>query len=224
MQRRRFMHRGTGPGTSPRGLPASVSVLSRYSYLQRLDRVQPGRLAGRVEPEQHPGEDRGEHRRHDRVERHGGGHRAVGPHGPRDAARRAPSRSGSPTSVSVAASTRNWNMISRRVAPSAFRTPISRVRSVTEIIMIATTPTPPTIRPTLDSAIMAMKKPGCDAVEGVQQLVLRDHREVVVGARPEPRGPCGARRSPRPAPPARSRSRWARRRTACPPSGSPPPW
>ena len=50
-----------------------------------------------------------------------------------------------PIRVSVAASTRNWNMISPRVAPSALRTPISRVRSVTEIIMIATTPTPPTI-------------------------------------------------------------------------------
>ena len=33
-----------------------------------------------------------------------------------------------------------------RRAPSAFRTPISRVRSVTEIIMIAITPMPPTIR------------------------------------------------------------------------------
>ena len=62
-----------------------------------------------------------------------------------------------PTSVSVAASTRNWNMISRRVAPRALRTPISRVRSVTEIIMMATTPTPPTMSPTLDSAIMTMK-------------------------------------------------------------------
>jgi len=30
--------------------------------------------------------------------------------------------------------------------------PISRVRSVTEIIMIATTPIPPTIRPTIDNA------------------------------------------------------------------------
>ena len=38
-----------------------------------------------------------------------------------------------------------------RVAPSALRTPISRVRSVTEIIMIATTPTPPTISPTAES-------------------------------------------------------------------------
>ena len=64
-----------------------------------------------------------------------------------------------PMRVSVAASTRNWNMISCRVAPSALRTPISRVRSVTEIIMIATTPTPPTISPTLDSAIITTKKP-----------------------------------------------------------------
>ena len=44
------------------------------------------------------------------------------------------------------------------MAPSALRTPISRVRSVTEIIMIATTPTPPTISPTPESAIMMMKK------------------------------------------------------------------
>ena len=44
-----------------------------------------------------------------------------------------------------------------RVAPSALRTPISRVRSVTEIIMIATTPTPPTISPTADSAIITRK-------------------------------------------------------------------
>ncbi len=56
-----------------------------------------------------------------------------------------------PTRVSVAASTRNCHRISRRVAPSALRTPISRVRSVTEIIMIAITPTPPTINPTADS-------------------------------------------------------------------------
>src|SRR3989475_128545 len=46
-----------------------------------------------------------------------------------------------PTRVRVEASTRNCHRIARRVAPSALRTPISRVRSVTEIIMIATTPT-----------------------------------------------------------------------------------
>ncbi len=59
--------------------------------------------------------------------------------------------------VRVAASTRNCQRISRRLAPRALRTPISRVRSVTEIIMIATTPTPPTINPTLDSASMTRK-------------------------------------------------------------------
>ena len=62
-----------------------------------------------------------------------------------------------PIPVSVTASTRNWKRIVARVAPKAFRTPIYRVRSVTEIIMIATTPTPPTIRPTAESAIITRK-------------------------------------------------------------------
>src|SRR5439155_26898070 len=63
-----------------------------------------------------------------------------------------------PTSVRVEASTRNCHKLARRVAPSALRTPISRVRSVTEIIMIATTPTPPTINPTDESTIITRKK------------------------------------------------------------------
>ena len=50
-----------------------------------------------------------------------------------------------PTDVRNAASIRNWNKISGRRAPSALRTPISRVRSVTEIDMMAITPMPPTI-------------------------------------------------------------------------------
>ena len=50
-----------------------------------------------------------------------------------------------PTDVRNTASRRNCHRISRRRAPSALRTPISRVRSVTEIIMIAMTPMPPTI-------------------------------------------------------------------------------
>src|SRR5687767_22779 len=63
-----------------------------------------------------------------------------------------------PIPVNVTASTRNCQRIVARVAPSAFRTPISRVRSVTEIIMIAMTPTPPTIRPTADNTTMTRKK------------------------------------------------------------------
>jgi len=62
-----------------------------------------------------------------------------------------------PTSVRVDASTRNCHRIARRVAPSALRTPISRVRSVTEIIMMATTPTPPTISPMDESTSIARK-------------------------------------------------------------------
>ncbi len=62
-----------------------------------------------------------------------------------------------PTNVRVAASTRNCHRISRRVAPRALRTPISRVRSVTEIVMIATTPTPPTISPMDESTSITRK-------------------------------------------------------------------
>src|SRR5438128_12272567 len=62
-----------------------------------------------------------------------------------------------PISVSVAASTRNCHRISRRVAPMALRTPISRVRSVTETIMIAITPTPPTSSPTAERASITMR-------------------------------------------------------------------
>ena len=50
-----------------------------------------------------------------------------------------------PIDVRNTASIRNCQRISRRRAPSALRTPISRVRSVTEIIMMAMTPMPPTI-------------------------------------------------------------------------------
>ncbi len=63
-----------------------------------------------------------------------------------------------PATVSVEASKRNCQRISLRRAPSAFRTPISRVRSVTEIIMMAITPTPPTRRATEDRPSMTMKK------------------------------------------------------------------
>src|SRR5881394_4055549 len=62
-----------------------------------------------------------------------------------------------PTTVRVEASTRNCHWMARRVAPSALRTPISRVRSVTEIIMIATTPTPPTINAMDDSTSITRK-------------------------------------------------------------------
>ncbi len=51
-----------------------------------------------------------------------------------------------PISVRITASTRNWPRIERRRAPSALRTPISRVRSVTETSMMFMIPTPATSR------------------------------------------------------------------------------
>src|SRR5438874_1890216 len=52
-----------------------------------------------------------------------------------------------PAPVSTMASVRNCQMMSRFRAPMAMRTPISRVRCVTDISMMFITPTPPTSRP-----------------------------------------------------------------------------
>ena len=59
-----------------------------------------------------------------------------------------------PAPVRVIASTRNCQRTSRCRAPSAFRTPISRVRSVTETSMMFMTPIPPTISPIEEIATM----------------------------------------------------------------------
>ena len=64
-----------------------------------------------------------------------------------------------PSEVRNAASIRNWKRISARRAPSALRTPISRVRSVTEIDMIAITPMPPTISAIDEMTISAKNVP-----------------------------------------------------------------
>src|SRR6266540_1522221 len=62
-----------------------------------------------------------------------------------------------PIKVSVAASTRNCHRTSRRVAPMALRSPISRVRLVTDTIMIAITPIPPTRSAMLESTSITQK-------------------------------------------------------------------
>ena len=64
-----------------------------------------------------------------------------------------------PMPVRVTASTRNWAATSLRVAPIAFRTPISRVRSVTVTSMMFITPTPPTSRAMPAMKIMAAAIP-----------------------------------------------------------------
>src|ERR1019366_3747973 len=59
---------------------------------------------------------------------------------------------GTSAPVRVMASTRNWPTISRRRAPRALRTPISRVRSVTLTSIMFITPMPPTSRPSAEMA------------------------------------------------------------------------
>ena len=63
-----------------------------------------------------------------------------------------------PIELVTAASMTNWERIVRRFAPSAFRIPISRVRSVTETSMMFITPTPATRRemPAMPPSIIDM--------------------------------------------------------------------
>ena len=84
-----------------------------------------------------------------------------------------------PIDVSTTASARNWKRISCRRAPSALRTPISRVRSVTEIIMIAITPMPPTISAIDEMTTSARNVALADLIPQPAAGVLRDEVEVV---------------------------------------------
>ena len=66
-----------------------------------------------------------------------------------------------PSEVRKTASSMNCQRISRRRAPSALRTPISRVRSVTLMVMMAITPMPPTIRAIDEMTTSARKIAAC---------------------------------------------------------------
>ena len=66
-----------------------------------------------------------------------------------------------PTRQTSIASTMNWVRMSPWVAPSALRTPISRVRSVTVMSMMFITPMPPTsseIPPMAESTVDMIRK------------------------------------------------------------------
>ena len=61
--------------------------------------------------------------------------------------------------------------MSRRTAPMALRTPISRVRSVTDTSMMFITPTPPTSSAIDEMKIIASVMPPVIALEVSDQLV-----------------------------------------------------
>ena len=91
-----------------------------------------------------------------------------------------------PMPVSVHASMRNCNRMSRRVAPSALRKPISRVRLVTDTIMMAMTPMPPTSKATPESTIITRKKTLVMPlkVSRIWSCVTRSKLFVLPGRRP----------------------------------------
>ena len=77
------------------------------------------------------------------------------------------------------ASSRNCQRISRRRAPSALRTPISRVRSVTADRHDAITPMPPTISAIDEMTTSARNVALADLVPDCEDRVLGDQVEVV---------------------------------------------
>src|SRR5438132_11927956 len=99
-----------------------------------------------------------------------------------------------PINVSVAASTRNCHRISRRVAPRALRTPISRVRSVTETIIIAMTPIPPTNTATLESTSITRKNAPVNLLHTsrIWSCVIRSKVSGSPGRSPRMRRSCTA--------------------------------
>ena len=112
-----------------------------------LDGVEARGLAGRVIPEEDP-HGRGEAERDD----DGPGGDEGGPSGePRDEQRPADSQEDPdppPATERDTASMRNCTRMSRSLAPTASRIPISRVRSVTDTSMMFMIPIPPTRRET----------------------------------------------------------------------------
>ena len=84
-----------------------------------------------------------------------------------------------PIAVSVIASSVNCSRMSPLRAPMALRTPISRVRSVTDTSMMFMTPTPPTIRATLETANMKINTARRDLVPDVGERVLGEDGEIV---------------------------------------------
>jgi hypothetical protein len=84
-----------------------------------------------------------------------------------------------PSEVRNAASIRELKQNFRASRPERFATPISRVRSVTEIDMIAMTPIPPTISAIDEITMSARKRPAADLVPQFQHGILRQDVEIV---------------------------------------------
>ena len=120
-------------------------VVSRPRLLvaEGIDRVQARRPPGGHDPEEEPDADREQEGEDDRLR----GEERVPPRQARQEEGSAGTQQDagdSPRTQIVRASIRNCNRMMVRVAPIAIRTPISRVRSVTDTSMMFMIPIPPT--------------------------------------------------------------------------------
>ena len=91
-----------------------------------------------------------------------------------------------PVSDSVIDSVSTCDMMSRRFAPSALRSPISRVRSLTTISMMFMMTMPPTTSDKRDDADQHGEDPGGRLVVDVEHRIGADDAEVVGLGRLEP--------------------------------------
>jgi hypothetical protein len=94
-----------------------------------------------------------------------------------------------PMLVSITASTRNWARMRRRRAPSARRTPISLVRSVTETSMMFMTPMPPirSAMPQMPTEALAMVPVSRSKVSCIEALENISKSLSASGATPRAR-------------------------------------
>ena len=76
--------------------------------------------------------------------------------------------------------------MSRRVAPTDLRSPISCVRSRTDISMMFMITMPPTTMPMATTAGMTLNKHAREALPEADQRVGRLDREIVCVVRPQP--------------------------------------
>ncbi len=84
-----------------------------------------------------------------------------------------------PSALRVTASVRNCSRMLLRLAPMALRTPISRVRSVTETSMIFITPIPPTNEPDRGHREHQHENQVADFVPEIEKIVGSEDGEII---------------------------------------------
>ncbi len=145
---------------------------------QRLDRVELGGFVGGVEAEEDAHGAAAEKASRMMLGHHLGAHVAERDRTGRTRRPRRCTPSSPPTRLSISASERNCKRMSLGVAPTAWRMPISRVRSVTLTSMMFMMPMPPTISETPATQASRLRKVSVVDSWVVDHIFLGGHGEV----------------------------------------------